>query len=113
MTIIQIPCDYGNKAPPGCLQFYFGFTGDNAQGVIQSFNFNGNILLILPYALIYRELNTYCMLCIFLEILEYSFKPYDMNTLWFKFGHDIFSGFKIQSWDARFSAILWNEIENL
>jgi len=64
MTIIQIPCDYGNKAPPGCLQFYFGFTGDNAQGVIQSFNFNGGYHLAdqNQYICIRRETNR-CAIC--------------------------------------------------
>ena len=44
------------------------------------------------------------------------FDSYDMKTLWFKSGHDIFSGCKMPrlwSWNARFLAILWNEIEDL
>ena len=44
------------------------------------------------------------------------FDSYDMKILWCKFGHDIFSGFKMASpqiWDARFSAILRIEIEDL
>ena len=46
VTIIQIPCDYGNKAPPGCLQYYFGLTDGDARGIIQSFNFAGKIIPI-------------------------------------------------------------------
>ena len=41
ITIIQIPCDYGNRAPPGCLQYHFGVNEDGVGGVIQSFNFDG------------------------------------------------------------------------
>ena len=44
------------------------------------------------------------------------FDFHDKKTLWFKFGHDIFTGLKMaspQSWDVRFSDILWNEIEDL
>ena len=41
ITIIQIPCDYENRAPPGCLQYHFGVNEDGVGGVIQSFNFDG------------------------------------------------------------------------
>ena len=47
MTIIQISCDSANKAPPGCLQYMFGLTINQAtgerraQGVIKSFIFEG------------------------------------------------------------------------
>ena len=44
MTIVQIDCDYENRAPPGCLQYYFGVQEDgDVEGVIQSFNFAGKI----------------------------------------------------------------------
>ena len=41
ITIIQVPCDYENRAPPGCLQYHFGVNEDGVGGVIQSFNFDG------------------------------------------------------------------------
>ena len=41
ITIIQIPCDYENRAPPGCLQYHFGVNENGVGGVIQSFNFDG------------------------------------------------------------------------
>ena len=45
ITILQISCDYENKAPPGCLQYFFGVNEinnvDGVGGIIQSFNFDG------------------------------------------------------------------------
>ena len=45
ITILQIPCDYENRAPPGCLQYFFGLNVvdgvDGVGGVIKSFNFDG------------------------------------------------------------------------
>ena len=41
ITIIQIPCDYENRAPSGCLQYHFGVDENGVGGVIQSFNFDG------------------------------------------------------------------------
>ena len=44
------------------------------------------------------------------------FDFYGIKTLWFEFGNDIFTGFKmprLSSWNALFSAPLCNEIENL
>ena len=44
------------------------------------------------------------------------FDSYDIKTLGFKFGHDIFNGFKmptLQSLDTRFSAMLCDEFEDL
>ena len=41
ITILQIPCDFENRAPPGCLQYYYGLNEDGVGGVIQSFNFDG------------------------------------------------------------------------
>ena len=43
------------------------------------------------------------------------FDSYDMKSWRFRFGHGIFTGFKMARppiWDARFSAVLWNEIED-
>ena len=44
ITITQISCDYENRAPPGCLQYYWGVNEDGVVGVghtIKSFNFEG------------------------------------------------------------------------
>ena len=41
ITILQIPCDDDNRAPPGCLQYFFGVNEEGVGGVIQSFNFDG------------------------------------------------------------------------
>ena len=43
------------------------------------------------------------------------FESNDIKSLWFKFGHDIFTGSKIASlysWNDHFSAVLWNEIKD-
>ena len=44
------------------------------------------------------------------------FDSYGMKIFWFEFGYYIFAGFKmprLQSWNACFSAISYNEIEDL
>ena len=47
MTIIQLACDSGNRAPPGCLQYMYGNNINRNTnelepvGVIKSFNFEG------------------------------------------------------------------------
>ena len=41
ITILQIPCDFENRAPPGCLQYFFGLNENGVGRVIKSFNFDG------------------------------------------------------------------------
>ena len=41
ITIIQISCDYENRAPPGCLQYHFNVNEAGVGRIIKSFNFDG------------------------------------------------------------------------
>ena len=67
ITIIQIPCDYVNRAPPGCLQYHFGIDEKGVGGVIQSFNFDGGYhladqdqeWLVLPFLLVVNIIITF------------------------------------------------------
>ena len=64
ITIIQVQCDYENRAPPGCLQYHFGVNENGTGGVIQSFNFDGGYHLADQdqFVCIRREAN-YCSIC--------------------------------------------------
>ena len=98
ITIIQIPCDYENRAPPGCLQYHFGVNEDGVGGVIQSFNFDGGYHLadqdqewiVFPFqALLYTKL----LYVYTSELLDRTICTFLFFTNSSKKGHCIYQSF--------------------
>jgi hypothetical protein len=70
ITILQIQCDFENRAPPGCLQYFFGLNEDGVGGVIKSFNFDGGYHLGVfhVYHFKFLESRLFCVCSKFWEI---------------------------------------------
>ena len=79
ITIIQVPCDFENRAPPGCLQYHFGVNEDGVGGVIQSFNFDGGYHLADQD----QEWLVFAFQALLYTKLLYTFKLLDRIILFF------------------------------